>query len=88
VLRPERNRRQHLSSVLSRNEVNRDYAYNRRIFRRVAQGWYRLDPALAVRRHTTEGEVWLPIVEALNLRLVKELADPGWWGAIDEKGEE
>jgi hypothetical protein len=70
--------------VLSRNEVDRDYAYNRRLFRRIAQGWYQIDPTLAVRRHTVEGEVWVPIVEALNLRLVKELAAPIWWETLDE----
>jgi hypothetical protein len=84
VLRPERNRRPYLSGVLSRNEVDRDYAYNRRLFRRIAHGWYQLDPTLAIRRPTAEGEVWVPIVEALNLRLVKEVAEPGWWPAIDE----
>jgi hypothetical protein len=83
VLRPERNRRAYLSSVLSRNEVDRDYAYNRRLFRRVSQGWYRLDPTLAVRRQTAEGQAWVPIVEALNLRLVKELAAPPWWAPLD-----
>ena len=31
VVRPERNKRQHLSHLLSRNEVDRDYAYNRRL---------------------------------------------------------
>ena len=84
VLRPERNRRQHLSSVLSRNEVDRDYAYNRRLFRRVAQGWYQLDSSLAVRRRSAEGEAWVPVVEALNLPLVKEFAEPSWWTTIDE----
>jgi len=35
--------------VLSRNEVARDYAYNRALFMRVAQGWYQFNPQLAVR---------------------------------------
>jgi hypothetical protein len=83
VLRPERNRRQHLSSVLARNEVDRDYAYNRRLFRRVTQGWYRLDPTLAVRRRTAAGEAWVPLVEALNLPLVRALASSRWWPDID-----
>ncbi len=83
VLQPERNRRQHLSNVLSRNEVNRDYAYNRRLFRRVRQGWYQFDPALAVRRQTAEGEGWVPIFAPLNLPLVKEFALPDYWPVID-----
>jgi hypothetical protein len=44
IVRPERNRRSHLSSVLARNEVDRDYAYNRALFKRVAQGWYQFNP--------------------------------------------
>jgi hypothetical protein len=72
VLRQERNRRQHLSSLLSRNEVDRDYAWNRRLFLRVAQGWYQLDPALAIRRREGERESWVPVLDALNLRLVAE----------------
>jgi hypothetical protein len=34
IVRPERNKRQHLSSVLARNEIDRDYAYNRALFMR------------------------------------------------------
>jgi hypothetical protein len=75
VLRQERNRRQHLSSLLSRNEVDRDYAWNRRLFLRVAQGWYQLDPALAIRRREGERESWVPVLDALNLRLVAEGSD-------------
>ena len=83
VLWPERNKRQHLSHLLSRNEVDRDYAYNRRLFVRLALGWYQFNPALAVRRRDASGESWLPIVDALNLRLVAEGADPQHWGHIN-----
>jgi len=83
VLRPERNRRPHLSQLLSRNEVERDYAYNRRLFVRVAHGWYQFNPALAVRRRDAGGESWVPIFDALNLRFVAECADPDHWGHID-----
>jgi hypothetical protein len=83
VVRPERNKRAHLSAVLSRNEVDRDYAYNRRLFWRVKQGWYQFNPELAVRRKTAEGEEWLPVYEALNLKLVKEFAQPPRWAYID-----
>ena len=55
VLRPERKRRPYLSGLLSRNEVDRDYAYNRRLFRRLKQGSYQFDPALAVRRRVGVG---------------------------------
>ncbi|MGQ0544491.1 MAG: ankyrin repeat domain-containing protein, partial [Betaproteobacteria bacterium] len=69
-----RKRREHLSGVLARNEVERDYAYNRALFRRVAQGWYQFNPRLAVRRKAGESEEWTPIPRALNLPLINEVA--------------
>jgi hypothetical protein len=81
VVRPERNKRAHLSSVLSRNEVERDYAYNRALFRRVSQGWYQFNPKLSVRRLRGDEESWMPIYAALNLPLINEFArDDGWDG--------
>ncbi|MEY5097392.1 MAG: hypothetical protein RJA36_111 [Pseudomonadota bacterium] len=68
VLRAERNKRTHISSVLSRNEVERDYAYNRMLFQRVAHGHYQFNPALSVRRKIKGEESWVPVFEALNLR--------------------
>jgi hypothetical protein len=86
VVRPERNKRQHLSAVFSRNEVDRDYAYNRALFKRVAQGWYQFNPACAV-RHGSEGD-WTPIFQALNLPFVAEFTEVmGWnsaWPALDD----
>ena len=80
VVRPERNKRQHLSGVLSRNEIERDYAYNRDLFMRVSQGWYQFNPKLSVRRHHRGEGTWMPIYEALNLQLINEFAlpDDGW----------
>ncbi len=66
VVRPERNQRQHLSHVLSRNEVERDYAYNRALFVRVTQGWYQFNPKLAVRHPQADADTWVPIYQALN----------------------
>ena len=83
VVRPERNKRQHLSHLLSRNEVDRDYAYNRRLFVRVGHGWYQFNPALAVRRRSPLVESWVPIFDALNLRFVAECADPYLWPRVD-----
>lgn len=77
ILRAGRNKRQHLSHVLSRNEVARDYVYNRALFRRVAHGWYQFNGALEVRSASgTAGERWQPILAALNLPLIAELATP------------
>lgn len=87
VVRPERNKRQHLSGVLARNEVDRDYAYNRSLFLRVGTGRYQFNPRLAVRRHQGSEDHWIPILEALNLPLISEFAyNDGWistWENID-----
>jgi hypothetical protein len=80
VLKPQRNKRSHLSNVLSRNEVEREYAYNRRLFKRIAHGWYQINPQLAIRRRRGRGESWQPVLEALNLPLVHEFAHPHQWG--------
>jgi hypothetical protein len=88
VIRPERNKRQHISNVLSRNEVERDYAYNRALFIRVAQGWYQFNPKLLVRRRQNGEEQWISIYSALNLPLINEFAwDNGWEGVWDRIGE-
>ncbi|MGH8551001.1 MAG: ankyrin repeat domain-containing protein [Methylococcales bacterium] len=83
VLKPERNKRQHISAVLSRNEVDRDYAYNRRLFKRIETGWYQFNLALALRRKIAGSEEWIPIFQALNLKFIKELSYPGYWETID-----
>ena len=74
VVYPERNKRAHLSGVLARNEVERDYAYNRALFMRVSQGWYQFNPQLSVRRCQGEQEIWQPVYAALNLPLINEFA--------------
>ncbi|SBT06526.1 Ankyrin [Candidatus Accumulibacter aalborgensis] len=79
VVRPERNKRQYLSSVLARNEIERDYAYNRALFKRVCQGWYQFNPGLAVRRRQGDHEHWLPIYAALNLPLINEFSRTDNW---------
>lgn len=79
VVRPERNKRQHLSGVLARNEIERDYAYNRALFVRVTQGWYQFNPKLAVRRRQGEDESWIPIYAALNLPLINEFSRTDDW---------
>jgi hypothetical protein len=75
VLRAARNRRQYLSHVLSRNEVQRDYPYNRALFKRMAHGWYQFNPALQVRCRSSAGEEsWQRIFAALNLPLIGEFS--------------
>ena len=62
VLPERRRRRPYLSGVLARNEILRDYAYNRRLFARTSRGFYVLNPALSLR----QGEGWTPIYDLLN----------------------
>ncbi len=87
VVRPQRNRRQHLTQVLARNEIDRDYAYNRALFKRVRIGWYQFNPQLAVRRRQSGEDVWISIFLALNLPLVNEFArwsDWSGWACVDK----
>jgi len=84
VLAPERKKRAYISSILARNEIDRDYAYNRHLFQRVATGVYQLNPALSLRRPGADGvDAWVPVFSALNLPLAKELADPLYDRNID-----
>ncbi len=83
VVRPERNKRQHLSGVLARNEVERDYAYNRALFMRVAQGWYQFNPGLSVRRRQGDEASWTPVYAALNLPFINEFAYDDEWDGMD-----
>jgi len=83
VLRPERNKRTHLSGVLARNEVERDYAFNRALFIRIRQGWYQLSPALSVRRKSEAGETWVSALERLNLPLINEFSWEIAWTDLD-----
>jgi hypothetical protein len=85
VLPPERRKRVFISGVLARNEVDRAYAYNRRLFKRVKNGLYQLNPALSVRRQGSGGvDECVPVFSALNLPLIKELADPCYDQHIDD----
>jgi len=76
----ERRKRPYLSGLMARNEVDRDYAYNRRLFKRRALGLYQFNPALSVRQRRHGEDVWTPIFEALNLPFIAEFSVPdfGW----------
>jgi hypothetical protein len=82
VLSAERRRGSYLSQVLARNEVQRSYAYNRYLFRRVAHGAYNLNPQLMV-RGGHNGDEWIPIANALNTVLLREFCDPHLLYQID-----
>ena len=72
VVANERKKRPYLSGLLARNEVNRDYAYNRRLFKRRALGRYQFNSALSVRQRRNGEDVWTRIFEALNLPFIAE----------------
>jgi hypothetical protein len=74
VLRPDRRRRDYLSAVLSRNEVDRDYPYNRRLFLRVSHGRYALNPRLQLELRSG---VRLGIYDALGVGFLASLGLPG-----------
>ena len=74
VVYPARNKRPHLSNVLSRNEVDRDNTCNRALFKRVRQGWYQFNPQLSVRHRQSDEKIWKPIYTALNLPLINEFS--------------
>jgi len=57
VIADYRKKRQYISGLLSKNEVSSENPYNRKLFTRVRQGYYILNPALSVRH----GDEWLPI---------------------------
>ncbi len=61
VFPEQRRRRGYLSGVLARNEVSRNYAYNRKLFVRVGHGFYVPNPSLSVRA----GDGWMPLYDRL-----------------------
>ncbi len=66
VLPERRKKRAYISSILSKNEINRDDPYNRKLFRRIKQGHYIINPKLSV---WVEGS-WRNIYELLSLDLL------------------
>jgi len=54
----------------------------------MTQGWYQLNPKLAVRSGHGEDESWTPVCIALNLKLINEIAYEEQWSrsakTIDE----
>lgn len=63
IVSERRKKRAYISSILSKNEVDRDDKYNRKLFRRVKHGHYIINPKLAV---WVEG-TWRNIYDLLPL---------------------
>ncbi|MFP5503591.1 MAG: AAA family ATPase [Candidatus Sericytochromatia bacterium] len=83
VLTEQRRKRQFISAVLARNEVHRDYAYNRHLFLRLDTGWYQFNPEMSVRVREGGNDTWKPVMQALNLPLIKEFCEPRNWHTLD-----
>jgi len=62
VLPENRKKRQYISSILSKNEVDREDRYNRKIFKRLQRGHYVLNPQMSVR---IDG-VWIPMLQLIQ----------------------
>jgi len=63
IVPQRRKKRAYISSILSKNEVNRVDKYNRKLFYRIKQGQYIINPNLSIR---IEG-VWNNIYDLLSL---------------------
>ena len=63
IVPARRKNRAYISSILSKNEVDRDDKYNRKLFRRIKHGHYIINPKLAV---WVEGD-WRNIYDLLSL---------------------
>ena len=61
-----RTKRAYISSVLARNEVDRDTSPNRRLFKRTRRGCYILNPLLRVRIEAQ----WVPIYDLLDTSML------------------
>jgi len=58
-----RRNRSYLSALFARNEIHRDYPYNRHLFQRLSRGWYTIQPRLSLRDPQHEGQ-WQSWVDA------------------------
>ena len=71
-----RKKRQYISSILAKNEIDRDDPYNRKLFLRWRRGEYIINPRLSLR---IEGD-WRRIYDVLSpQRLGAQLRDPLRW---------
>ena len=65
-----RRKRDYVSSVLARAEINSKYRPARKLWERRSIGYYVPSPDMFIKRKTSDGEVWTPVWEALNLAAV------------------
>lgn len=78
VVPARRKKRTYISSILSKNEIDRDDPYNRKLFLRWRRGEYTINPQLSLR---IEGD-WRKIYDTLSpQRLGARIRDTEQWGA-------
>ncbi len=68
-----RKKRTYISGLLSKNEEESQNQYGRRLFRRERQGWYVLNPKLAVRHR----EDWRDIYQHAGIDLIAHMGPEG-----------
>ena len=86
VLPERRKQRAYLSSILSKNEINKDAKNNRKLFYRVIRGAYIFNPRLALK----VDDEWVNIYDLLSIdRLAPQYKEKqSWWyGNYNEHAE-
>ena len=81
-----RKQRAYLSSILSKNEINKDAKNNRKLFYRVIRGAYIFNPRLALK----VDDEWVNIYDLLSIdRLAPQYKEKqSWWyGNYNEHAE-
>jgi hypothetical protein len=69
ILKVNRKKRDYISSILAKNEVNRIGDYNKKLFLRVAYGKYILNPSIEIK----QGEDWCFLYKLLNFKTQNQL---------------
>jgi len=73
VIPERRKKRPYLSSILSKNEVNRDDPYNRFLFVRVRHGRYILNPLLEI----DVNDEWINVYDLIGISELEREGDTG-----------
>lgn len=80
VLPERRKARSYISSILSKNECERDGHYNRKLFKRTMRGHYRLNPEMSIR---VDG-MWIPIYQLIqkgHIAFPEQIVPSSLWSA-------
>ena len=72
-----RRRKEYVNSVLARAEVGSGYRPARRLWKRRTVGYYLPAPDMKLRRRTADGEVWVPVAQALAMASIDD-GDSRW----------